>query len=184
MQHKKQKNTKRKTTSSTSTFIIIATLVIILGLASFWFFTRHRTDKVTTTADGQGINLKPATRTEKEEADAHKDQIVKNDQAQTNLPTTPASQKKQVPVVITEISDKGVRSYVTGVFEEGGTCTAVANKGDSSFTKFSMGFENASYTQCAPINWDSPLNKGTWTITVTYKSASAEGSQTKILEVK
>jgi hypothetical protein len=136
-----------------------------------------------TTADGKRVNLKPPTKEEKQSADANKEAIIQKNTTIKSAPTN-TTQKKQIDIVITDATSNGVRAYVSGVFEEGGVCTATATQGSQIITQTSTGFQNVSYTQCAPINWGSPLANGTWSITLSYRSATAEGSGTKTIEVK
>ena len=151
--------------------------VLVLGFGSYKAFYKK---PAPTTADGKTVNLDPPSKEDKAQTDAHKDAIVQKDE---QIKNTPAGSTKTSTVVITEANNTGVRSYVTGVFEEGGVCTATATNGSQVISKTSSGFQNVSYTQCAPINWDSPLSSGSWTIKVTYKSATTESTQSKTIEV-
>lgn len=135
-----------------------------------------------TTADGQKVNLEPPTEEEKSEANSRKGAIVKRDEEIKNPPSGSA-QINPATIVITESSSTIVRAYVSGVFEEGGTCTATATQNSQVITKSSVGFQNVSYTQCAPMQWDTALGAGTWTIKVSYKSPTTEVSQTRTIEV-
>jgi hypothetical protein len=70
-----------------------------------------------------------------------------------------------------------INAFVTGVFEDDGTCTATLTQGAQTITRTSVGFKNASYTQCTPINL-SAANLGTspWSVVVSYSSGTASGS--------
>lgn len=164
--------------------ITLVVACLILAGASFAFYrTQIHESENPTTADGQPVNLEPATDQDKKENDQAKEAAIK----QTELEKQQASnqgQKKQANVVITQTSATGVRAYVSNVFEENGQCAATATSAGQSVSKSSTGFQNVSYTQCAPIDWDTPLAAGTWTVTVTYSSATAQGSQTQTLEVE
>ena len=120
-----------------------------------------------------GVKLKPATKEEKKEADQKKEEIVKEQSQQEAPPPTPSG-KKQVSVVITNASASSVNAYVSGIFEEGGTCSAIFTQGSMSITRTSQGFANVSYTQCAPITPNLSTG-GSWSVVVSYNSASAEG---------
>ena len=165
-------------------FLLTAAIVLAvagLGYAGYLAFIKKDPARATiTTADGKKVTLEPATEDEKQAAEDNKTDLVRrNEQTETAA----GSSLRKANIVITEKSANGVRAYVTGVFEEGGTCTATATKGGQTVAKSSIGFQNASYTQCAPIDWDTPLSAGTWSLTVTYKSATAEGVQSTSLEV-
>lgn len=168
---------KLKTKIKKQSKLIIKILVILVVVAGIVFVYRHNHQKPSGTT--AGTNLTPATAEEKQAAEAHKDQIAN----QQSNPDQSSPATKTVPVVITEATKTGVKGYVQGIFEEGGTCTATATQGSQTITKTSTGFGNVSYTQCAPINWDNPLGSGSWTITLTYKSANGQGTASKALEV-
>lgn len=152
--------------------------LLILLLAGFGWAHWHKPSPTTTTGAG---NLTPATAVEKQETADHKDQIIEEQKNQT---APPSSSIKNVSVVITGATSTDVRGYASGVFEDGGTCTATATKGSQTITKTSAGFKNVSYTSCLPIYWDSPLARGSWTINLSYKSATAQGSNGQTIEVK
>lgn len=176
VRRKTRRFSKRLMILSSVALIVVAALIFLMV-----FNNNSPDDKTGTTADGKKVNLNDATKEERDQADANKETIVKRDE-QANSPPSSSSQLKQVNVVITEATSTGVRAYVSGVFEDGGTCNASATKGAQTVSKASAGFQNVSYTQCAPISWT--LSPGTWTITVSYKSAAAQGTRTTTLEVK
>lgn len=153
--------------------IIVAAAVFIL----YSIFIKQGSRSVDlptaiTTADGEKVDLEPATPNEKAEADANKDNIVKRNE-QIKNPSPPSQATNSINIVITEANKSSVRAYVTGIFEEGGTCTATATQGTETKRATSKAFENVSYTQCGPMNWS--LGAGSWTVSVSYKSSAAEG---------
>src|SRR3989338_2205643 len=158
--------------------LLTAVLVLLLALIGFGLTRNNKNDQATTTTGG---NLTPATSEEKQEAENRKDQIV---EGQRNQTATPSLGTKNVSVVITNATLTDMRGYASGVFEDGGTCTATATKGSQTVTKTSTGFKNVSYTSCSPIYWDSPLGNGSWTINLSYKSTTAQGSASQTIEVK
>jgi len=172
---KKIRRSRRKYVIWTAAIILAALVVSFAGYKLLY------KPPVPTTVDGKPVNLKPATTEDKAQADARKNEIV-NGEAQVK--NNPSGSTKQSAIIITEANDSGVRAYVTGVFEEGGTCTATATMGSQIITKTSEGFQNASYTQCAPISWSTPLGAGSWSVKVTYKSTTTESTQSKTIEVK
>lgn len=169
---------KRLRKLSRRPLLLTAVLVLLLALIGFGLARNNKNDQTTTTGGGA---LTPATSEEKQEAEQHKDQIVEEQRNQT---TTPSSDTKNVSVVITSATSTDVRGYTSGVFEDGGTCKASATKGSQTVTKTSTGFKNVSYTTCSPIYWDSPLGSGSWTINLSYKSATAQGSTSQTFDVK
>ena len=167
------------------TIAIIVVVIIALGAGAFALY-RHNHPTSVKTPDGKTVKLKKATAEEKKADDDNKSEIVKREAAIKQATDNPSGQTPST-VIITDPSGTpsgtGVRAYVSGVFEEGGVCTATATMGGQTVTKSSIGFQNVSYTQCAPINWDSALSPGSWTITVSYKSAATSSTQSTTIEV-
>jgi len=154
---------------------VVLFVVLIGGTYLVRYYNKPRAIPTTPT----GGNLTPATAQEKQESEQNKDRIVKEQSNNQQTTQDQTNKKKQVNVVITNANASAVNSYVSGVFEEGGTCTATFTQGNMSVTRTSAGFGNVSYTQCTPITPNLP-NGGTWTVSVSYSSATAEGtSQTQ-----
>ncbi len=170
------KRSKRLRKLTRSPLLLVAVLILFLAVLGLGLRHWHKTPPTTPTTGG---SLSPPTATDKQAAVDRKDQIV---QQQQNQSTAPASGTKSVTVVITEASSTSLKGYVQGVFEEGGTCTATATQGLQTVSKTSTGFQNVSYTQCAPISWS--LGSGTWMVNLSYKSATATGNSSKTIEVK
>lgn len=165
--------------TSKKTLIIIGVIALIVVLGGAFAFVKIKDSNkpLPTSADQptNTVNLNPPTEEEKSAADERKDAIVNEQNSNTQ---TPAGSKKQVVPVITNASQSGVNSYISGVFEEGGTCTATYIQGAAKFTKGSIGFADATTTNCAPISTtrsDFPAS-GEWLVTIMYSSAAAEGS--------
>lgn len=155
--------------SKVKTPLILAVCLVALGGAGY-LAIRHYHKPVASQAPA-GVNLNPATEQEKKESEDIKNQSA--GQSQTPSTQTTAG-KKQVSVVVTNASSDSVNAYVTGVFEEGGVCTATFTQGSTTITRTSTGFRNVSYTQCAPISSNLP-NSSPWSVIVSYSSATAEG---------
>lgn len=165
--------------------VIIAAL-LISGSAFAYVATRDddkKNEDVTANGPesesiGTSYDINPATEEEKRESEQHKDAIVE----QQNQPAPQPGQKKQVSVVITSADANSINAYVSGVLEDGGTCTATLTKGSQKIDRTSSGFSNVSTTNCSPIAPNFPSG-GTWTVTVSYSSASAEGKAQTTVEV-
>ena len=162
--------------------VLIAVLLLLAG--GVWAIRAHNQPAKSgdkTPEGGTSVNLNPPTEEEKQQTEAHKGQI--------SQPSQPAaasnSGKKQVTPIITNASQEQINAYVPGVFEEGGSCAATLTKGNKTVTKTSTGFQNVSYTSCAPINISGQLTeRGTWSLVLSYNSTTAEGkSATTSLEV-
>lgn len=93
----------------------------------------------------------------------------------------PAGTKAAVNPQIINASQNGNEIFISasigGVFEDGGTCTAVITYGDQTVTRSSEGFADATTTSCTPIRIDRSAfsASGTWSVVITYNSAKAEG---------
>lgn len=121
------------------------------------------------------INLDPPTETDKKEAEDHKQSLA--EEQDTSTPATQSGKKAINPVITSVSSDGAIRSYVPGVIEDGGVCTATATRsGSPTATGTSIGFADASYTGCPPITLDIPGSG--WLVVVSYSSTTAEGEST------
>lgn len=71
-----------------------------------------------------------------------------------------------------------IRAFTPSVIEGNGTCTAVLTKnGETSVTRSSSAFIDASSSQCRPIYIDIGEfpSKGTWTLRIEYSSPTHKG---------
>ncbi len=145
-------------------------LVLVAGLlilaSGVWAISAHNQPAKSgdkTSKGGSSVNLNPST----------KEQLS---QPMPGPSSTNSSSKKQVTPVITNASQEQINAYVPGVFEEGGSCTATLTKNNKTVTKTSTGFQNVSYTSCAPINISGQLTeRGIWSLILSYNSTTVEG---------
>lgn len=70
-----------------------------------------------------------------------------------------------------------VRSFITGVVEGTGTCTATFTKGSLVVTASSQAFIDVSTSQCGPIDIEHSKfsEQGTWSVIVSYESPTSIG---------
>lgn len=170
---------KPKTRLTVWAWLVIVGGVLALAASGYFAFAQNNNQTASPTTNNSDISLEPATELERQEAEENKDRIVDSQNQPSPSPETPQSpgSKKSVAPTVTEANRSSVKAYVTGIFEEGGTCTATFTKGDQTLTKTSDGFQNASYTQCAPMDLDSGfLSAGKWSVTVKYSSSTSEGT--------
>lgn len=148
-------------------------VLLIGGGLAYNQFKDNRATTGSTSSDTQSgnyINLNPPTDQEKKDAEENKKSLAE----EPSPPSPTANGKKQVTPEISSATRSEVRAFVSGIFEDGGTCTATATKaGESSITAAKKGFKNVSYTQCEPIIWSLP-DSG-WVVVVSYSSNTAEG---------
>jgi hypothetical protein len=184
------KTNKKNRSSYTKTILLIGIALIAIASVAAYALSKRSNDTAVTpqvSAKAAAPILKPATPEEKQAATQNKEQIVQaqktaNPATKSDTPTTTTN---TASVVIVNADKAGVSGYVSGVFEDGGTCTATATStSGTTTTKSSSGFQNASYTQCAPISWDKQLTAGSWSITLKYVSATSSGTTTKVVEVQ
>jgi hypothetical protein len=126
------------------------------------------------------IDYSPPTAQEKAEANAKSNAIA---QTNNDKNAQSSSGKKSVTPIITNRPSGSddpitVRGQVSGVFENGGTCTATfTQSGKQPVSATSQGIAAGTYTTCPPIIIShSQLSGGKWQITLSYSSASAEGT--------
>lgn len=155
--------------------LIVSAAVILLLVGSLGAFALLRSETPETTPSG--VTLAPATPEERKSSEDNKARIVEEEKQRSNSgdSSQSASSKRQVSVTVTSATAESVNAYVTGVFEEGGTCTATFTQGSTTISRTSVGFGNVSYTQCAPIAPSLPSTSG-WSVKVNYSSAAAEGT--------
>ncbi|HMS49848.1 MAG TPA: hypothetical protein PKA02_00210 [Candidatus Saccharibacteria bacterium] len=178
------KNTSRRTSRFTKKYLLII-LAVLVVIAGCYLFVNARSAEVQNTtnkpARDSGTNLDPPTKEEKSETEAHKKELEQSTQP-TN---TSENGKKQVTPFITGADKQEISAYVSGIFEEGGTCTATLTKDGKTLTKTSKGFGNVSYTSCEPIEVSGSLENGTWSVIVSYSSGTAGGkSEAKVFTVE
>jgi GH25 family lysozyme M1 (1,4-beta-N-acetylmuramidase) len=140
---------------------------------------------VTTQSNSEKVDLSPATATEKQDSNSHKTAV------DTNPPqTTPDNKIKVTPIIVdasqydTQVE---VRSYVTGIVENGGTCKFTFTKGTTTFQKQSSAVADATTTKCPNLTLASTefSAKGTWSVVVSYDSSKATGASNVVnFEVK
>ena len=159
--------------------LLVAILLIgLLGFAAIKLLNRSSTKPASTENNGETINFSPATEEEKTQADKIKEDLA-NQQNQTPPPS--GSQKSVTPIITDagQYDDKvEIRAYIPNVLENGGKCTYTLKKDAEQITKTVGGMAGPQTTQCESIG--VPVSefpsKGTWTLTVSYLSASSSGS--------
>jgi hypothetical protein len=163
---------------------LLLAAVIVAALV----FTQSQKTSNPSEADGaagnsapkpgeEKIDLSPPTEEEVKQTEEYKKNLGTQDR-----PSTPAYGKISVTPVITSADENVIRSYVPGVNEDGGTCTATFKQYQSTFAKQTKGFRDASTTICAPINLQKSdfSSTGEWSVVLTYESTEAKGSSAEI----
>jgi hypothetical protein len=173
-------------------WMIVAALVISALVAGAYFVTRGNNSEQTTQAptNADTINLDPPTAEDAQRVDENKQKILTRQEQEKSQPTTSTGSKKTVNPVITYAGQYGqnieVGGYINGIFEDGGSCTAVFTKNSQTVTKTVQSVKNANAVDCpVMIAQANELNTGTWTVTISYTSPNATGKSTeREIEVK
>jgi cytoskeletal protein RodZ len=160
-----------------------ALIIVLVGVSVLVYAHIHKSSPSSNqsgqTSSNNGktaINFKPPTEEDKEVNDQHKSDIPTESTSKTT-----ADGKRSVTPIISNASTNQVTAFVQGIFEDGGTCTLTLTSGSQTVTKTSTGFENASYTQCAPFDLSSTdLSGHSWSAVVQYSSAAAFGTSQKV----
>lgn len=156
--------------SRTKKILLLVVLAVVVGAVGYgiWYKVADHPKPV-----GAGeINYGPPTKTEKKETEQHKKDL-ESQQSSSD------SQTGQATVVITYLSTTEARGYVSGVFEDGGTCTLTLTKGTTKVSGTSTGISDVNKTTCGPISIQSgQLTSGDWNAVLSYKSDTASGSST------
>lgn len=183
----KQKSNNKKLSRNKKILIgaLIVALIVALTVGLYAYKNRNNeTVNEVSTDDKQTVNYNPSTADEKKEAEDKKEEIVKQEEQKQNT-TSPTTGKVIVKPTITNTTGS-INAYISNIFEEGGNCTATFTKASESLTKTTVGFQNVSYTQCAPMILEPGfLSTGKWTVIVKYVSDKSEGSSDpQTIEVK
>lgn len=181
---------KIKKPSKKTTIILLLAILIIAG-GILYYLKYVRADTATQETSTSDVNLSPSTEEDKKRAEDNKQRIVEQDEQLKTQGQQPSSaSKKTVVPTITYADQYGsvveVGSYVTGIYEDNGKCTATFTKGSASFAKSVNAVKNVNSVNCpamsAPVS--EFTSKGTWNVVVSYSSDTASGSSTaKQIEV-
>ncbi len=134
------------------------------------------------------VDLSPPTEEEKQATEQHKADLLKQEEARNQAP--PAGGRTVTPIITNSgyyDNQVEVSSFVPGIYEDGGVCTATFTQGASKVVKQSKGLKDATTTRCT--NFAIPRSdfpsSGNWTLVLSYASPAAHGaSAAQTVEVK
>lgn len=166
------KNTEHKNKKIAALVVLAVVLAATAGIVAYKH--SHRTS--------QPIYEGP-TAQEIKEAEDNKQNVRRREQIEEDAKNNPVSNGTKVAVTpqIINASQNGneifISSSISGIFEDGGTCTAVITNGNQAVTRSSEGFADATTTSCTPIRLDRSEfpSSGSWSVVINYSSAKAEG---------
>jgi len=103
--------------------------------------------------------------------------------AEPTATPTAAPGRGTVPVKVTlaeyesDLKQLHVSVTMTGISEEGGTCTATATKGSKKVTVTQSADYNVNRVECGGLRFDrANLSSGSWNVTVSYLSKKFTGT--------
>ncbi|MDB5170458.1 MAG: hypothetical protein JWO35_152 [Candidatus Saccharibacteria bacterium] len=176
---------------------ILLLALIVIAIAGGGFYAKlgsdNKVESAKNTAEKQKINYDPPTAEDNKRVDDNKQRIVNQQQQQGAQTPQDTTTKKSVTPIISyaEQTQAGgnieVGGRVSGVFEDGGTCTATFTQGSKTFVKSSTGVKNVSDVACPALSaaFSEFLATGSWSVTLSYASSTATGSSAaRIVEVR
>lgn len=173
--------------------MLIVLLIVVAGLSAFLYLQSRNGDSLDNdqAASGEVTNLSPPTEQEKKESADNKSRLSKDEDASKPKPNTSSDGKIAVTPIIQFASQNNakieVSSYVPGIFEDDGTCTANFSKDGKTVLEAVKAQKEGNATYCPLIVLDSSefQTKGEWVVSVTYSSLRYSGSSTqKKVDVK
>lgn len=179
------KNKKRfelaKIPKSLGLFVMVMVVVGAYGAYRY----ANRTENVTTdptpiAQETQKIDYSPATETDKADVDERKANLANNNSG-SNGET--GERKTVTPIIVgSSTSPVSVRSYVSGVIESGGICTLNLTNGSTTVTADGTASAGAQTTDCPELTV-TPPSSGTWKATISYLSATSQGTSSQDWEI-
>lgn len=172
---------------------ILLLAIVIVSLASILAFkmaNSHNAKSSATTSSEttvNTVNYDPPTKEEVIAGDEQKDKNVQRDKVNSN--TAPPAGSANIVIVDAGQYDNTIeiRSFISNVYEDGGTCTVTFTKDSLSVSRANTAFKDATTTQCKPINIgrsEFPA-AGDWKLVVSYTSPTISGSSTtKTVSIK
>jgi hypothetical protein len=179
---------------------IVFFVAVIVGGGIIFAIAQLRDNATSTNSTSQSdddeaqpeesINLTPPTPEDAQRVEENKQAIIDRENKEKNTTPPPAGAKKAVKPIITYAGQYGskveVGGYTTGVFESGATCVVAFSKDGQGFSKSVTAVTNVNSMDCPVVEVPASefSSKGSWTVTITYDSASANGtSDTKVIEI-
>lgn len=184
-EQKKTKNIFKKK----AVLIAGVSVAAVLLIGGGWYAWQRHNASISTTptvAENEAaVKTETQPQPEATPADANENsESAKNGESPAATPAAPSGKKQATPsLTFAGYADAAkqqveVDAFVQGVLEDGGTCTMTATKGSQKVTAQSTGRANVSQTRCENIIVERAKfpSGGTWSVVVSYESATASGS--------
>lgn len=189
------RNTKKNRTSRSKILLLI--LAGVLLFAGGVYAYQALDDNADSKSQANDIDFGPPTEEERQAGDEQKDTITdkesSNDADETTQPSDSdendrQDDRKSANVVIVDASQYDdiveVRAFVNNHIQDG-TCRYRFQRGNQTINKQLEAHADASTTVCPAleVNRSEFRSAGTWSVTVTYESSGAKGSQSQELQI-
>lgn len=178
---------KIKNTSNKRLLLNMLAVALLLGFSMYVYAQFIKEDSRPTVS--APFDLSPASIEDQNESDKLKEAAANTEKQQTTPP--PSGDVRTVQPVIVDVGQYGddieLRSYVSGVVEDNGTCTAIFTKGGLRVSRDVRGSSDATVTQCSRISLSRTefSEYGAWSVVLNYISSSSSGTTSPTqLEVK
>lgn len=164
---------------------LVSLLIVLSAVIGSYLYYQNFISRGETLPN---VNYSPATNEDKSRIDDTKQQAIDRQNIEKE---NESNSLQAVSPSITYAGQYGdsieIGAYVEGVFEDGGTCTATMKKDGVTVSKTVTAEKNVRSMDCPVMIFPKSelRSNGTWTVTVSYKSDSAEGkSKDRSVEVK
>lgn len=182
---------KIKKSSKKITLLISVALLLAMSVAGATYIQRRNNSEQAAPSPSPQltINYNPPTPEDAQRVEDNKQKIITQEKAQATQPATQTGRKTVTPL-ITYAGQYGesieVGAGVNGIFEDNGQCTATFTKGARVITKRVTAAKNSNAVDCPVMSVTVPelAEKGSWSLVVSYDSASSYGiSDSRQIEV-
>lgn len=184
----------KKIKISKKIILVLTTALVFGGFSAFFILNKNQENKTSQNEPQtiqESISYSPPTEEEIKSANDNKQENDALEEDIRNQNQSPVSGKRQASPIITSAAMYGdsaeVSSYITGIFEDGGTCTAHFKRNNLSATQVVTATKEGRSTYCPlfRISKNQLTESGVWSVTVSYESAAYRGTSEPVsIEVK
>lgn len=173
----------RRNTSHKKYYLALVLLAALLVAGGVLAYSRMR-NGVNDDNSQKTVNLDPPTEEERQAADDQKQQSEEQVKKEQQEPTGGDNEVTPVITSAGQFDDPQygnrieVRTFINGVYESGGTCTATFTQGSHKIERQVEAIQGATTTTCdvVAIPRSEFPSAGTWNLVVRYTSPTSSGS--------